>query len=140
LSERYELMHALATKVPPDVKLITQTTIRTADDPPFLKAMSRAHICGALVGIEAVEPEGLAVINKRFNKCGEALIRAIQTMQEHGVYVLGSHIVGLSPDTPETYEKMLAIARQSGMALAQFALYVCFPGTVDYELMRRHKH
>jgi len=36
-----------------------QVTIEAAEDESFLDAMRRAHIKGALVGVEAVTPEGL---------------------------------------------------------------------------------
>jgi hypothetical protein len=37
----------------------TQITMEAAEDTEFLDAMRRANIKGALVGIEAVTPEGL---------------------------------------------------------------------------------
>ena len=36
----------------------TQITMEAAKDPEFLDAMRRAHIKGALVGVEAVTPKG----------------------------------------------------------------------------------
>jgi hypothetical protein len=37
----------------------TQITMEAAEDPDFLAAMKKANIKGALVGVEAVSPEGL---------------------------------------------------------------------------------
>ena len=54
----------------------TQITMEAAEDEAFLDAMRKANIKGALVGVEAVTPEGLKDIYKSFNDVGEALVRA----------------------------------------------------------------
>ena len=41
--------------------------MEAAEDTEFLDAMQRAHIKGALVGVEAVTPEGLKDVYKDFN-------------------------------------------------------------------------
>ena len=55
--ERFELMAQLA-KLPKDMVFFTQITMEAAEDAEFLDAMRKAHIKGALVGVEAVTPEG----------------------------------------------------------------------------------
>jgi radical SAM superfamily enzyme YgiQ (UPF0313 family) len=139
MAQRYELMHKLATQVPKDTRFFTQTTIRTADDPEFLKAMRKARIKGVLIGIESVDVEGLNSINKEFNKTGQDLIEAIKRMQEHRVFVWGSYIVGLASDTKPVYDAMLHVATASQMAFAQFVPYTPFPGTVDWANLLRNK-
>src|SRR4029077_3504489 len=57
-AERFELMEGLAS-LPEDMVFYTQITMEAAEDPEFLEAMRRAHIRGALIGVEAVTPEGL---------------------------------------------------------------------------------
>lgn len=137
MDQRYELMENLATKTPDDVFLLTQTTIRTADDPAFLAAMRRAKVRGVLIGIESVEEASLQALKKDFNKTGQSLVEAVERMQQHGIFVLGSHIVGLPGDTNETYQKMLDITLRSNMFMAQFAKYTFFPGTVDYIMLQK---
>ena len=56
-AERFELMARLA-RLPKDTVFFTQITMEAAEDPEFLEAMKRAHIKGALVGVESVTPEG----------------------------------------------------------------------------------
>ena len=51
--ERFELMEQLA-KLPDDLVFYTQITMEAAEDPEFLKAMNKAKIRGALVGVESV--------------------------------------------------------------------------------------
>jgi hypothetical protein len=57
-AERFELMARLA-QLPSDMVFFTQITMEAAEDGAFLDAMRRANIKGALVGVEAVTPEGL---------------------------------------------------------------------------------
>jgi radical SAM superfamily enzyme YgiQ (UPF0313 family) len=56
-NERFSLMAELA-KLPQDMVFFTQITMESAEDPEYLDAMRRANIKGALVGVEAVTPEG----------------------------------------------------------------------------------
>ena len=73
--ERFELMERLA-QLPDDMVFFTQITMEAAEDPEFLDAMRRAHIRGALVGVESVTPEGLKDVYKGFNLAGEELVDA----------------------------------------------------------------
>jgi len=65
-SERFALMAELA-KLPKDMVFFTQITMESAEDTDYLDAMRRANIKGALVGVEAVTPEGLKAVYKDFN-------------------------------------------------------------------------
>ena len=100
IEEIVELMARLA-QLPADLVFFTQITMEAAEDPAFLDAMRTARIRGALVGIEAVTPEGLRTIHKDFNVAGEALVSRLRQFREHGVHVLGSFIFGLSSDRPD---------------------------------------
>jgi radical SAM superfamily enzyme YgiQ (UPF0313 family) len=132
-AERFELMERLAGEVPPDMVFFTQITMEAAEDVAFLDAMSKAKIKGALVGIEAVTPQGLKDIYKDFNAAGEELVTRLRLFPEHGVRVLGSFIFGLPSDRPETFQATLSVAQRADLAFAQFVLRMPFPGTVDFE-------
>jgi len=131
-AERFELMARLA-ELPPDTVLFTQITMEAAEDPAFLDAMRRANIKGALVGVEAVTPEGLKDVYKSFNEVGDALVRRLRTFSDHGVHVLGSFIFGLPSDRAATFDATADVAERAGLAFAQFVMLTPFPGTVDFE-------
>jgi len=131
-AERFELMARLA-ELPPDMVFFTQITMEAAEDDSFLDAMRRAHIKGALVGVEAVTPEGLRDVYKNFNEAGEALVDRLKKFREHGVYVLGSFIFGLPSDRASTFEATADVAERAGVAFAQFVMLTPYPGTVDFE-------
>jgi radical SAM superfamily enzyme YgiQ (UPF0313 family) len=129
--ERFELMSALE-RLPDDLVFYTQVTMEAAEDPEFLDAMRRAHIRGALVGVESVTPEGLKAVYKNFNQAGDALVVRLRAFREHGIHVLGSFIFGLSTDNPQTFTATVDIAQRSGVAFAQFVMLTPFPGTLDF--------
>jgi len=130
-AERFELMEALAA-LPGDTVFFTQITMEAAEDPEFLEAMRRAHIKGALVGVEAVTPEGLKDVYKDFNESGDALVTRLQAFRNHGLHVLGSFIFGLPSDRPGTFDATLSAAQQAGVTFAQFVMLTPFPGTLDF--------
>jgi radical SAM superfamily enzyme YgiQ (UPF0313 family) len=130
-AERFELMERLA-ELPRDMVFFTQITMEAAEDTAFLDAMRNANIKGALVGVEAVTPEGLKDVYKGFNVAGEALVERLQTFRTHGVHVLGSFIFGLPSDRPSTFEATAALAQRAGVTFAQFVMLTPFPGTLDF--------
>lgn len=137
-AERFELMAQLA-RLPDDTVFFTQITMEAAEDPTFLEAMRRAHIKGALVGVESVTPEGLKDVYKNFNVSGDALVAQLRRFRQHGVHVLGSFIFGLPSDRPETFDACLAVAEQADLTFAQFVMLTPFPGTIDFAKWEKTK-
>ncbi len=130
-AERFALMAELA-KLPKDMVFFTQITMEAGEDGEYLDAMRKANIKGALVGVEAVTPEGLKSVFKDFNYSGDALAKQLQTFKQHGVHVLGSFIFGLPTDKPATFDATVAMALKAGVTFAQFVMMTPFPGTVDF--------
>ena len=130
-AERFVLMSRLA-ELPKDMVFYTQITMEAAEDVEFLKAMNKARIRGALVGVEAVTAEGLKSVFKDFNYSGDGLVKQLQTFREYGVHVLGSFIFGLPTDKPDTFAATAALAKKAGVTFAQFVMMTPFPGTVDF--------
>jgi len=131
-AERFALMAQLE-KLPEDIVFFTQITMEAAEDIEFLEAMRRAHIRGALVGVEAVTPEGLKDVYKGFNLAGDELIARLKQFRKHGVHVLGSFIFGLPSDKKDTFGATVALAEKADLTFAQFVLLTPFPGTLDFE-------
>ncbi len=130
-NERFELMAALA-QLPEDTVFFTQITMEAAEDTEFLDAMRRAHIKGALVGVESVTPEGLKDVYKNFNASGDALVERLRLFKRHGIHVLGSFIFGLPSDRAHTFDACLSVAERADLTFAQFVMLTPFPGTLDF--------
>ena len=134
--ERFELMDRLA-QLPERHGVLHADHDGGGRGPGVPDAMRRAHIEGALVGVESVTPEGLKDVYKDFNLAGDALVERLRTFREHGVHVLGSFIFGLPSDRPETFDATAALAERAGITFAQFVMLTPFPGTVDFERWER---
>jgi radical SAM superfamily enzyme YgiQ (UPF0313 family) len=119
------------SELPKDMTFFTQMTMEAAEDTGFLDAMKKARIRGALVGIEAVTPEGLKSVYKDFNLSGADLVSRLKTFAHHGVHVLGSFIFGLPGDRPDTFDATHDLAHEAGLTFAQFVMLTPFPGTFD---------
>ena len=129
--EKFQLMRELSLL--PDVVFFTQITMEAAEDPEYLKAMRKAHILGALVGVEAVTAEGLKAVFKDFNLSGDNLVQRLRTFRQHGVHILGSFIFGLPTDRPDTFRATQELAERADIAFAQFVMLTPLPGTVDFQ-------
>jgi hypothetical protein len=130
--ERFELMEQLA-QLPDDLVFYTQITMEAAEDVTFLDAMRKAHIRGALVGVESVTEAGLKDVYKGFNLAGDDLVARLKEFRKHGVHVLGSFIFGLPSDRADTFDATVALADKADLTFAQFVLLTPFPGTIDFE-------
>ena len=130
-SDRFALMEQLA-QLPDDTVFFTQITMEAAEDPEFLQFMKRAHIKGALVGVESVTKEGLKSIYKNFNESGESLVARLRSFRENGIHVLGSFIFGLPGDQMDSFEATLKVAQAANLTFAQFVMLTPFPGTLDF--------
>jgi radical SAM superfamily enzyme YgiQ (UPF0313 family) len=136
--ERFELMEQMS-KLPDDLVFFTQITMEAAEDPEFLRAMKKAHIMGALVGVEAVTPEGLKDVYKDFNLAGEELVDRLKLFKKSGVHILGSFIFGLPSDRQDTFEATAELAKRADITFAQFVTLTPFPGTLDFDQWEREK-
>lgn len=131
-AERFELLERMAD-LPEDMVFFTQITMEAAEDVEFLKAMRKARLRGALVGVESVTEEGLKSVYKDFNCAGDDLIARLKKFREHGVHILGSFIFGLPGDTPASFPATVELAQKADIAFAQFVMLTPFPGTVDFD-------
>lgn len=131
-AEKFELLQELS-RLPKDIVFFTQITMEAAEDPEYLRAMQKAHILGALVGVEAVTAEGLKAVFKDFNLSGENLVNRLKVFRAHGVHILGSFIFGLPTDREDTFQATAELAKKADLAFAQFVMLTPLPGTVDFQ-------
>ncbi len=131
-ADRFSLLERLS-RLPEDTIFFTQITLEAAEDPAFLDAMRKAHIIGALVGVESVTTEGLKDVYKPFNLAGQALVDRLRAFRQHGIHVLGSFIFGLPSDQPSTFDATARLAEEADLTFAQFVPLTPFPGTIDYQ-------
>ena len=62
-----------------------------------------------------------------------ALVAQLQKFRDHDIDVLASFIFGLPTDTPATFSATAELAQAARVWFAQFMLFTCFPGTLDFQ-------
>ena len=110
----------------------TQITMEAAEDPDFLAAMKKAHIKGALVGVEAVTPEGLKDVYKDFNYSGEQLVDRLRAFRHTACTCSARSFSGCRAIARRPSISTAELAERSGVTFAQFVMLTPFPGTVDF--------
>ena len=95
--------------------------------------MRRAHIRGALVGVESVTPEGLKAVYKDFNDAGEALVDAAAGVPATTASTCSARSSSACRPTSRTRStRPPTLAQRAGISFAQFVMLQPFPGTVDF--------
>ena len=125
---------AQLAQLPDDLVFYTQITMEAAEDPEFLDAMRRAHIRGALVGVESVtrrRPEGrLQGLQPRRRRAGRA---ARGRSGGTASTCSGRSSSGCRATAPTRSTRRSSSPKQADLTFAQFVLLTPFPGTVDFE-------
>ena len=84
------------------------------------------------IGMESIDPENLASVNKGFNKPGE-YAAVLNRLAQHNVYAITSFIFGMDNDTPGVAERTLQEIRTWPPGLSVFGLLTPFPATPLYK-------
>ena len=78
---------------------ICQATINFADDDELLELAARSGCQGVFIGFESPTVEGLMAVGKAFNlQKGRDFRESVRRIQQHGMCVVGSFIVGIDTD------------------------------------------
>ena len=134
--ERFELMARLE-QLPDDLVFYTQITMEAAEDPAFLAAMRRAHIRGALVGVESVTAEGLKAVFKNFNEAGEGLVDGCRRSGRR-TCTSSARSSSACPPTRPTPSPRPPISRSAPVSRSRSSSCSSrLPGTVDFAKWER---
>ena len=130
--QRLQFLDRLATETPPDMMFGTQIVMEVADDPEYLRAMRKARVFGALIGIESITQEGLDSVDKAWNFCGEQLKEKLAQITEYVPFILGSVIMGLPGNTHQNLLETIEAVPDLNLAIGQFPTLNVLPGTKDW--------
>ncbi len=88
--------------------------------------------CGAIfVGLESVSEKNLAAMGKKVNFRHD-YFKAIEKIQDHGILVLGSFILGYDFDTPESFDELIGFIEEANLLMPLINILTPFPGTKLY--------
>ena len=87
------------------------------------------------IGMESIDPDNLASVNKGFNKPGE-YAAVLQRLADRNVYAITSFIFGMDNDTPGVAERTLQQIRTWPPGLPIFGLLTPLPATPLYKRLQ----
>jgi radical SAM superfamily enzyme YgiQ (UPF0313 family) len=117
---------------------ICQSTINFADDDELLDLAARSGCQGVFIGFESPTVEGLIAVGKKFNlQKGRGFRTSVRRIQEHGMCVVGSFIIGIDTDRRGIGEMIARAAEEYGIDAANVLILTPLPGTKLYAQMDR---
>lgn len=114
-----------------------QASLNLARDPEMLKLMKKSGCSVLIIGIESIRPENLDQIKKRWNDAGPGISESLKIIRDHGIAVLGSFLLGMDGDTPETLRTMLDFAMEQKFFAGLFNILQPYPGTEFYATVEK---
>src|SRR6185369_3064687 len=88
------------------------------------------------IGMESIDPENLADVNKSFNKPDE-YATVLKRLAERNIYAITSFIIGMDNDTPGVAERILQQIRSWPPGLPVFGQLTPFPSTPLYKRLQK---
>jgi len=116
------------------VKWVTETRVDLLDE-EMLRHCHEAGLERVMFGIEVGDDAVLAGINKRF--VVQESRDAIALCRKLGVQTVGFFMIGVPGDTPASMERTIEFARELEPDFAKFTVFVPYPGTTDYNNLKK---
>lgn len=125
MDEAARLFEAL---IPLKIYWAAQVSIRLAYREELLALAARSGFRFAIIGIETLNPDNLAEMNKQKINKVEEYADKIRLFQKHGITVCTTLMFGLDHDTPDTFERTYKFIKKLHIVPSPFIL-TPFPGT-----------
>jgi len=123
-----------------NIRWFTETDISIADDSEFLTLLQQAGCVQVLIGLESPDSGGLTGLELKQNwkaKRQPDYIRAIKTIQSHGISVNGCFILGMDTHDADVFDRVRDYVEQAGLHEVQITIQTPFPGTPLYQRLAR---
>ena len=130
-------MHELIAKLKPlHISWVCQSSIEIADDQILLKEMKEAGCFSILIGFESLNPESLKESNKKHNDI-ELYENAISKIQEIGLQLIASFVIGFDADTTEVFDQIVKFSEKNNILFTMVSTLTVAPGTNLYERIKK---
>lgn len=123
-----ELWEALIAE---NIIWMSQCSIHIADRPDMLDLARRSGCRLLSFGIESVNPESLALIDKKWNR-PERYNEAIRTIRKYGIEVSTEMIIGMDTDDNTIFQKTYDFLMDNRIAVPRIHILTPIPGTPLY--------
>jgi radical SAM superfamily enzyme YgiQ (UPF0313 family) len=133
MTQAKEFFRALA---PLGIRWVSQASINAAHDEEFLDLLVRSGCQGVLIGLESLDPENLAAMDKAVNVVRGGLEAGLANLRRHGIRVYGTFIFGYDRDTAASFGPAVDFAQRHRFYIAAFNHLTPFPGTPLYRRLQ----
>ncbi len=106
----------------------SQVTISIADNDALLKKMAKAGCKSLFIGFESLDQQNLIQIGKKFVRAHKNEDR-IKRIQDHGIGIHGSFIVGLDGDDDSVFDQQYEFIIRTRLEAFLISVLTPFPGT-----------
>ena len=106
----------------------SQVTISIAENDALLRKMARAGCKSLFIGFESLDQQNLIQMGKKFVRARKNEDR-IKRIQDHGIGILGSFIVGLDGDDESVFEQQYEFITRTRLEAFLISVLTPFPGT-----------
>ncbi len=106
-----------------------QAEMMVSQHPDLLTMAKQAHLDKLLIGFESVNPDNRRELGGKSKGQITQYRQAVQTIQAHGIGVVGLFVFGFDHDTPQTLVDTWDFVRQSGLDSASMTILTPYPGT-----------
>jgi radical SAM superfamily enzyme YgiQ (UPF0313 family) len=110
------------------LKWLSHAPINFGLDQELLQAAGRAGCFGMFVGFESLNQQTLAALGKRTNQA-DSYLDHVRAIQDQGIGILGSFVLGCDGDTPAIFEPILRFCEKARLEAAIFPILTPYPGT-----------
>ena len=100
-------------------------------DPELVDLMARAGCFGVFVGFESINPETLALYNKKQEV--DDIVNCIETFKKASINIHGMFVLGGDTDDIETIKSTKRFAKRLGIHSVQFLMLTPLPGTPVFD-------
>ena len=105
----------------------SQVPITVGDDEEALKAMAACGCKSLFIGFESLNTDNLAKMGKKFVEVDKNIER-IRRIQQYGIGIQGSFIVGYDFDTPAVFDQMYSFIDEARLEAFLVSVLTPFPG------------
>jgi radical SAM superfamily enzyme YgiQ (UPF0313 family) len=128
-----ELFRAL---IPLKIRWSCQISIDVCREEALLRLMQASGCEVVLIGFESLEPRNLVQMGKRWALSAGDYAAAIRRLQDHGLMIYGTFVLGYDYDTPEAFAATVEFAVRNKLFLANFNPLMPMPGTALYRRLQ----
>jgi len=121
---------------PLDIQWVCQVSIDIARDPQLLDLMAASGCRAAQIGFESLDENNLVQMKKKWNLKYGDYQTSIAQIQDRGIMVYGSFVLGYDHDTVDSFAITVDFALENNFCLANFNPLTPMPGSGLYARAR----